>query len=232
MKILAIDTSSNICSVAILEDSNPIMKKDINDELTHSQKLMPLIDEILKSCNLSLNDIDLLACSIGPGSFTGIRIGVATVKAFVDVKNIPVVGVTSLESLAYNIQDEGLICSMIDARNDNIYSGLFKHKENTYTLIGNLLAEHIDNILPVLKGYDQKIIFVGNGSTVQKDKLLELPNANFANSENNLANAISIGKCAYNKFLNGEHGTSNTLLPLYLRKSQAERALEEKEKND
>lgn len=102
MKILAIDTSSKICSVAILEDTEIIIEKHIEDELTHSQKLMPLIDELLKKCNLKIKDFDLLSCCIGPGSFTGVRIGVSTVKAFYDVTSIPIVGVTSLESLAYN----------------------------------------------------------------------------------------------------------------------------------
>ena len=82
---------------------------------------MPLIDELFKDTNLTLDNIDLLACSQGPGSFTGIRIGIATIKAFADAKNIPVVGVTSLESLAYNITESGLIVSLIDAKNENVY---------------------------------------------------------------------------------------------------------------
>lgn len=98
MKILSIDTSSKICSVSILEDTTVILEKHTNDEKTHSQNLMPLIDELFKDTNLTLDNIDLLACSQGPGSFTGIRIGIATIKAFADAKNIPVVGVTSLEA--------------------------------------------------------------------------------------------------------------------------------------
>ena len=116
MKILSIDTSSKICSVSILEDTTVILEKHTNDEKTHSQNLMPLIDELFKDTNLTLDNIDLLACSQGPGSFTGIRIGIATIKAFADAKNIPVVGVTSLESLAYNITESGLIVSLIDAK--------------------------------------------------------------------------------------------------------------------
>ena len=99
MKILSIDTSSKNCSISIVEANNStfniISVKNNADEKTHSQKLMPLIDEMFKEVNLSLDNIDLLACCVGPGSFTGIRIGVATVKAFADVKGIPVVGVTS-----------------------------------------------------------------------------------------------------------------------------------------
>lgn len=90
MKILAIDTSSKICSVSILEDRKLIKEKHNDDEKTHSQKLMPLVDEIFRECNLNLKDINLLSCCIGPGSFTGLRIGISTVKAFSDVTNIPV----------------------------------------------------------------------------------------------------------------------------------------------
>ena len=111
MKILAVDTSSKLCSVAILEDTNLIKKLELDNGLTHSETLMPLIKQLLNECELSLNDIDLLVSDIGPGSFTGIRIGVSTCKAFSDSLNIPCVGVSSLEVLAYNIKDDGIIMS-------------------------------------------------------------------------------------------------------------------------
>ena len=142
MKILSIDTSSKICSVSILEDTTVILEKHTNDEKTHSQNLMPLIDGLFKDTNLTLDNIDLLACSQGPGSFTGIRIGIATIKAFADAKNIPVVGVTSLESLAYNITESGLIVSLIDAKNDNVYYSLFSNNlyfSSRISLITNLV---------------------------------------------------------------------------------------------
>ena len=98
MKILSIDTSSPICAVAILEDNKLIKEISQNNGLTHSEKLMPIIEQILKETNLKLKDIDLLVCDKGPGSFTGIRIGVATVKAFTDSLNIPAIGISSLET--------------------------------------------------------------------------------------------------------------------------------------
>ena len=117
MKILAIDTSSKNCSVSIVEVQenkkfNIIAQENSDDERTHSVKLMPMVDDMLKKSNLSLNDIDLLACCLGPGSFTGIRIGIATIKAFADAKNIPTVGVTSLESLAYNIKMQKMFAQL------------------------------------------------------------------------------------------------------------------------
>lgn len=218
MKILSIDTSSKICSVSILEDTTVILEKHTNDEKTHSQNLMPLIDELFKDTNLTLDNIDLLACSQGPGSFTGIRIGIATIKAFADAKNIPVVGVTSLESLAYNITESGLIVSLIDAKNDNVYYSLFSNNGTAYTQIGDFKSCSIHDILSDLSIYDDKLIFVGDGSVIHHDLIITLiKNPVFANSEQNLQTSISIGKSAYNKFTNGIYGDSNSLLPIYLK---------------
>ena len=126
MKILAIDTSSKNAAVAILENQNTIIELNNDDEKTHSQKLMPMIDEAFKKSNLSLDDINLISCCLGPGSFTGVRIGIATAKAFADSKNIPTVGVSSLEALAHNLNQDGLICSLINANNGNVMQDFLK----------------------------------------------------------------------------------------------------------
>ena len=236
MKILAINTSSVICSVALLEDDKLIMEKHIIDEKTHSQKLMPLIDSLLKENRLTLEKIDLFACSVGPGSFTGVRIGVSTVKAFADVTQKPVTSISSLEALAYNAFDSyfkeevDIICPLIDAKNNNVYFGLFKKtKENTLTRIEDLQFNKIDTIISFLdEKYDtSRIIFIGDGATSYKYKILEtLRKAKFAVEALNRESSINIGKCGYLHYLNGNYGDSNFVTPLYLRKSQAERALE------
>ena len=227
MKILAVDTSSKICSVAVLEDDNVILEKHTSDEKTHSQNLMPLIDELFKETKLCLNDINLLTCCQGPGSFTGIRIGIATIKAFSDAKNIPVVGVTSLESLAYNINQTGLVVSLIDAKNNNVYYSLHSFDGKIYKQIGDYKSDNIQNILDSLSIYDDSLIFVGDGSVVHKDKIQTyIKNPIFASDEQNLQTSISIGKSAYNKFTNGIYGNSDFILPIYLKKSQAERNLD------
>lgn len=234
MKILAIDTSSKICSVAILEDTDIIIEKHIENELTHSQKLMPLIDEILKATNLTLSDFDLFACSIGPGSFTGVRIGVSTIKAFNDVTNIPISGVSSLESLAYNIldsnyiNDANLICSMIDAKNDNVYFGIFERKENDFIQIEELEAKNINESIEILKKYHSSpILFVGDGAEKHQYNLLNyFSKATFVEDKCNKQTAISVGKAGFYHYQTGSCGDSNSITPLYLRKSQAERALE------
>ncbi len=224
MKTLSVDTSSSICSVAVLEDENVIKELYIDDINTHSTKLMPLIDELLKSVNLTINDIDLFSCGIGPGSFTGIRIGVSTIKAFSDVTNKPVVGVTSLETLAFANQDNGLICSLIDAKHDNVYYGLFEKKDSEYIKIDDFLFENINNIIDIVKNKNNNIIFVGNGSTLFKS-MIESKSEKFhvidtSDFEKNTATAIGI--IAFRHFQKGLYGYSNSLVPLYIKKSNAE----------
>lgn len=122
MKILSIDTTSSICGVAFLEDDKIIVDNSLNNGLTHSENLMPLIKEALEKSKLNLKDIDLIACCSGPGSFTGIRIGVASCKALAEVNNLQIVEITSLESLAKNIKNKcETKVALIDARNEQCY---------------------------------------------------------------------------------------------------------------
>ena len=302
MKILGIDTSSKRCTVCILEDNNVIIELHSDDEKTHSQTLMPLIDEMFKKTDLSLKDIDMLACCVGPGSFTGVRIGISTAKAFADVYNFKTFGVSSLEGLAYNIKEEIsllhtssaaktgsspenskdckdytnqnislIICSLIDAKNENVYYGLF---DENYNKIEELSTCSIDELIDKLKKLNKPIAFVGDGALAYKEKLeqhlckslnklseIDLENNLEANSKNstssnnsnnskdsnlsayffegekNLASSISIAKFAYNKYVNFENSTvevqyfNSSLSPMYLRKSQAERSLEERKDN-
>lgn len=235
MRILAVDTSSKNCSVAIVEvdenkNYNIIAFENSDDEKTHSQKLMPIIDKVFKEHNLTLKDMDLLACCVGPGSFTGIRIGIATMKAFADVTNIKTVSVTSLESLSYNIEEDGIIIPIIDCKNNNVYSAIFSKENNTYKQIGKNISDNIDNAIRLYKANveNKNITFVGDGSILYKDLLTSKLSNKLIFSNKNIQSSISLAKCAYDKYLEGLYGDSNNLSPLYLRKSQAERALVEK----
>lgn len=218
MKILAIDTSSKICSTALLEDEKVIDINNLDDGKTHSENLMPLIDEILKRNNLKVNDINLIACCVGPGSFTGIRIGISSIKAIAEVLNIKVSGVTSLETLAKNVENADTIVSLIDARNNQVYCGIF---DNNYNKKQEYLADDINKIIEILKQYNN-IVFVGDGAILHKELLKEnLDNINF--SENNEQSASNVGKIGYKKFLENDLYNADTIVPMYLRKSQAER---------
>ena len=233
MKILAIDTSSKICSVSILEDNNLIIEKHNDDEKTHSQKLMPLIDELFKESNLTLDNIDLLACSQGPGSFTGIRIGISTVKAFADVKNIPIIGTTSLESLAYNIDTDGLIATLIDAKHDNVYFALYDLEDGKYKQVIEPVSDSISNVMQSLKDFGTVLTFVGDGSEVHRDLLAsEFSNCVFATSTQNIQTSISIGKSAFDKYTTSDYKPEFSLSPIYLKKSQAEINLENSRKKE
>ena len=235
MRILAVDTSSKNCSVAIVEvdenkNYNILAFENSDDEKTHSQKLMPIVDKVFKEHNLTLKDMDLLACCVGPGSFTGIRIGIATMKAFADVTNIKTVSVTSLESLSYNIEEDGIIIPIIDCKNNNVYSAIFSRENNTYKQIGENISDNIDNAISLYKANaeNKNITFVGDGSILYKDLLNSRLSNKLIFSNKNTQSSISLAKCAYAKYLEGLYGDSNNLSPLYLRKSQAERALVEK----
>lgn len=226
MKILSIDTSSSICAVAILEDTKLIKEISCDDGNTHSVKLMPQIQQLFNETNLTLDDIDLFACDKGPGSFTGIRIGISTVKAFADIKQRKSYGITSLLALAYNSDYKGYICSLIDAKNDNVYYGLFDNSNGKYEKADKLDFKNINCVTEILKNCNKPIFFVGNGSIVYKD-MLELAlkeNAIFIDDENiNKLNAKNIGIAAYNVFSNNEYSEEYNTSPLYLRKSNAER---------
>ena len=236
MKILAIDTSSSICSVCITEDEKLLYKKELEDSKTHSQKLMPMIDTVLKNTKLRLEDMDLLACCIGPGSFTGIRIGIATIKAFADSLQIPVVGINSLESLACNVEasyfneEEHYICSLIDAKNENVYYGLFQdskdHKKG-HIPASKLEAKTITEVIEELKKLDKPVILVGDGASHYQYRIQEtIKKCSFVTDAFHRQTSVSIARCAFYYYQDGHYGDSNTLVPLYLRKSQAERALE------
>lgn len=225
MKILSVDTSSSVCAVAILENDEVIKENILDNGKTHSENFMSLLDETLKETKVTLDDIDLIACCVGPGSFTGIRIGIASIKAIAEIKQIPIVSVTSLESLIYNVEkvDNEVIISLIDARNNQVYAGIF---DKEYKKIQDYLAEDINEVLEKISSYND-FVFVGDGVVAHKDLILEKldgKNIRFLEENLNKQNATSLGKCAYRKFLEKENiESADTLRPVYLRKSQAER---------
>ncbi len=235
MKILSIDTSSNVCGVSILEDENLICKLDTNTGRTHSENLMPMIDEALKKAELNPTDINLIVCDIGPGSFTGIRIGVATAKAFSDSLNIPSVGISSLETLAFGMMSFGkYVCSMIDCKNDNCYFALYEKKNDALETLIEPQAESVEAALAILNSYscdtldNAQIAFVGDGTEVYKTEISQtFENAEFLSSEFNILNSEALALAGLSKFNSGIE--LDEVLPLYLKKPQAQRQLEEKE---
>lgn len=226
MKILSIDTSSNICAVGVLEDSTLLKEVSENSGLTHSENLLPMIQNLLSNLSLSLKDIDFIVCDKGPGSFTGIRIGIATAKGFSDSLGKPAIGISSLEALAYNVKEQGIICSLIDAKNENVYTGIFENIGEQYILRRNLSSENIFNLINELQTADYPITFVGDGAIKYKEDILKkLPNSKF--STNSHLSAYNLGLAGFAHYSVGQN---DDLLPLYLRKPQAEIVLEQQKR--
>ena len=229
MKILSITTSSKICGVAILEDTSIIKEINLNNGLTHSQSLMPLIKQIFDETNLTLSDMDLLISDIGPGSFTGIRIGISTIKAFADSLGIKSIGVSALDALTYNCENMGVICSLIDAKKNNVYCEIFENIINfsfSHFVRRKASFENIENLLLELKNINPNydITFVGDGAISYKDIILKyLPLSKFAQNNN-----LSASKVGFAGFYNYTSGIFQDAMPLYLRKSEAEKKMEEK----
>ena len=227
MIVLGVDTSSDVCSVCLLKDNSILKELTLNNGKTHSENLVPLLKELLDTCGITFKDIDLIAVDKGPGSFTGIRIGIATIKAIAEVHNIKVVGVTSLQSLAFNeiAQAKTLpIISLIDARNNQVYCGAFNNcsqSEDVY------LADDITQILEKIKSYvSENTIFIGNGSVLHKDLIQNFFGFNVIFSNKNEQSSVSTAIAGLELYKNNIFDTADTILPFYLRKSQAERMKE------
>ena len=173
---------------------------------------------ILEENNVNLSDINLIACSVGPGSFTGIRIGISSIKAIAEVNNIPVAGVSSLETLARIDEKNRIKISLIDARNNQVYCGIF---DENYDKKEDFIADDINIVIEKLKKY-QNIVCIGDGAILHKEKLEQnLENIEF--SDINEQSAFCVGLIAYKKYQKNDLYTADTITPMYLRKSQAER---------
>ena len=221
MRFLVADTSSSVCGVGAFEDDRILSKNELDNGRTHSENFMPLVEKSLKDAKLSLKDMDCLGVVVGPGSFTGIRIGVASCKAMAEVGKLKLVSIISLETLAANeMKETDVICSLIDARNNQVYCGIFDGEINKKE---DYIADDINTVLEHLKKYDN-IIFVGDGAVIHHDLIEDvLKNKRICFSRNNKQCVDSLGKIVYKKAENGDFISADNIVPVYLRKSQAER---------
>ena len=240
MNILGIDTSTKKANVC-LEYNGKTIDKSIDNEITHSEKLLPLIDEVLTSANASLKEIDYFACSAGPGSFTGIRIGIATIKAFAKVANTPIFNVSSLDILAYAHHTSDYVISILDAKNTRIYYAVYKVKNKNSTPYLEKLSEFandtidiaLDKISSMLSNENTEncsINIVGDCTDSYKDVFIAKLQNNFENistySESLSANILNSMLNNYIQLGIADKYTQNylTLDAIYVRPSQAERA--------
>ena len=230
MKILAVDTSATAASVAVAEENKLIGEFSINTALTHSQTLMPMVDELLNNTGLSVNDIDAVAVNAGPGSFTGVRIGVAAVKGIAFPKNLPCVSVSTLESMAYNmLGNDCIVCSVMDARCSQVYNALFRVKGCTVTRMTDDRALSLTDLKNELRNINEKVVLVGDGAGLCSKFLgEELENIMLAPFNNRIQTASSVAYAAFEKINNGETVKADELMPVYLRLPQAQRELNKK----
>lgn len=222
MKILALDSSATVASVALCENETLLGEITLNNGNTHSETLLPAIVFLLRQFHLSPNEMELFAVSQGPGSFTGVRIGVATVKGLAFGTNIPCIGVSTLEALAQNLCDlNGLICPVMNARRKQVYTALFQMQNGDSVRLMPDSAISIAELDERLAGYSAPVYLCGDGVAVTQ---AELKHTVLPASER-LCNqsAYSVAQVAWKHAQCGDLGTDFSLAPTYLRLSQAER---------
>ena len=229
MKILAIDTSGQTASAALIEDEKLIGEFTQNDKLTHSQTILPMVAEICEKTNTDPKDVDYIACAVGPGSFTGLRIGAATAKGLCLGLNKPLLAVPTLDALAYHMFMTGaIVCPIMDARRQQVYACFYEWQGEKLVPLTEYMAESIEVIIDKALSFQRDVIFLGDGVPVHKEKLAKNPNFHFAPDHCALQRAAAVA--AYGKVMaeEGKAISGNELELIYLRKSQAEREREER----
>lgn len=232
MRIFAIDTSAKSASAAVTE--NGVIKGEffINTMLTHSETLMPMTDAVLKSTRLELADIDCFAVNNGPGSFTGLRIGIAAVKGMAYALGKPCIGVSTLYSMAFNLRaPDTIVCAVMDARCDQVYNALFDVSAETPARICEDRALTIGELAKELETIDKKVVLVGDGAQLCYNKMSGIScDLHLADENVRYQRASSTAFAAERSALDGKTLPSEELMPFYLRLPQAQRELIAKQK--
>ena len=240
MKVLALDSSGLVASVAIVEengaDQNLLAEYTVNYKKTHSQTLLPMLDEIVKMTELDLKTIDAVAVAAGPGSFTGLRIGSATAKGLGLALDKPLVEIPTVDGLAYNLYGtDRLICPIMDARRNQVYTGIYEFRGGSLQVLEAQMAVEIEVIAEKLRGMNREVIFLGDGVPVFRKRLEEELMAgaafSFAPAHLNKQRAGAVGALALQYLREGKTVSAAEHRPTYLRLSQAERERLEQEKN-
>ena len=231
MLILAFETTAKAGSVALLRDGVLLAESYQNTGMTHSQTLLSMAEDMLKNSGLTPQDVEAVAVAEGPGSFTGVRIGVAAAKGYAWGLEIPCYGVSTLEAMALNLGIwEGLVVCAMDARRNQVYNAVFEAKEGTLTQISPDRAIALTDLGEELKNYQGPIFMVGDGSVLCYNTLSEqIPHAILVPEHKRHQRAAGVALAAMAKINRGEPGDGAALTPNYLRLSQAERERLEKE---
>lgn len=231
MKILGLDSSGLVASVAIVEDDNLLAEYTVNYKKTHSQTLLPMLDEIAKMIQLDLDSLDAIAAASGPGSFTGLRIGSATAKGLGLALKKELIPVPTLDALAYNLYDHtDVICPIMDARRNQVYTGLYCFENHQMKIVQESCAYDIEALIAKLNSMGEAVVFLGDGVAVYKElieKTLKVPYS-FAPAHCNKQRASAVAALGMLYAAQGKTVSADQFQPDYLRKSQAEREREER----
>ena len=234
MIILAFDSTAKVATAAVCDNDKLLALYSIDNGLTQSELLLPMAESMLGALHLSFSDVELLATSVGPGSFTGVRIGTALVKGLAFGKRIPCVGVSTLDELAQNlIGIDGIILPCMDARRGQVYNAVFKSSQNELTRLTEDRAISIDSLADELAGYSDTKVYVCGDAYEAVESALRNQGINVAKTPPLLIpeNAYSVARVAYMKYLSGEYTSDIDISPTYLRMPQAERERLERLKN-
>lgn len=232
MKILGLDSSGIVASVAIVEDDVLIAEYTVNYKKTHSQTLLPMLDEIVKMTELDLNSIDAIVVAAGPGSFTGLRIGSATAKGLGLALKKPLIAIPTVEGLAYNLYDiSGLICPIMDARRKQVYTGIYRFTDHQLKVVEDQMAVPMETVIEKLNQYGEAVTFLGDGVPVFHELIAEKMTVpySFAPAHVNKQRAAAVAALGEIYYRQGKTETAMEHVPDYLRVSQAERERAERE---
>ncbi|HCW23869.1 MAG TPA: tRNA (adenosine(37)-N6)-threonylcarbamoyltransferase complex dimerization subunit type 1 TsaB [Lachnospiraceae bacterium] len=234
MQIMAIEASGPVAGVALVRDHSLLAEYECSNHMTHSESLVPMMEEVRERLSLDLTTLDALAITRGPGSFTGLRIGAATIKGVGLALNKPVIGLSTLESLAFNLYGtDALVCPLMDARRGQVYAGIYREKDEPEEVLAPC-AVPVEEILTKLNDLGERVIFLGDGVPVSKEKIESLVKVpySFAPAHMNRQRAASTAVLAEHLLeTKGESVlvSADDFRPEYLRKSQAEKQREEAE---
>ncbi len=231
MRILTLDSSGLVATVAILEEEQMIAEYTVNYKKTHSQTLLPMLDEIVKMTEFDLSSIDAIAVAGGPGSFTGLRIGSATAKGLGLALGKPLIHVPTVDGMAYGLYgNEGLICPIMDAGREQVYTGLYRFEKGEFIVVEEQMAITVQELIEKLNQYQDKVTFMGDGVPVYRQRLEAGLNGEFyfAPAHLNRQRAAAVGALGIQYFKQGKIETATEHQPDYLRLSQAERERAEK----
>lgn len=232
MRVLALDSSGLVASVAIVEEEQTVAEYTVNYKKTHSQTLLPMLDEIVKMTDMDLQTVDAIAVAGGPGSFTGLRIGSATAKGLGLALNKPLIHIPTLEGMAYNlVGSASVICPIMDARRNQVYTGIYHFVDGKFEILEDQMAISVEELIQKLNAMDEKVVFLGDGVPVYAKQLKEGLTISFAFAPANMnrQRASSVGLLGIEYLKQGKMETAREHEPNYLRVSQAERERNERE---